>query len=496
MLGSYTDAGNYEDGNGNELRTSYEERGGSILLGYTPSADTRIEASYEQQETLDALFPGAGMDSPEATNEAFRIKFNTTAAIGPFSSLKGELYDSSVDHTMDNYNLRPNAGMKMRAPSTSDTTGGRLIGTINTDSGEWKLGIDAQYNERSARRYNDTMMYGVMNSVLWPDVEINQNGVFGELKHRLNDDTQLIAGLRYDYVTSEAGSADLDPAGMPWSPNQLYTTYYGTTASKDTNHNIGALLRIEHALNADTVLYAGLARTVRTPDATERFIASDSMTPSGRWVGNPDINPEAHHQAELGFQTVKGDWEFEGSVYINQVKDYILRDRFDAPGNYATIYRNIDARLIGGETSVSVAVTPHLLASFGLAYVHAQNTDEDRAIAQTPPLEGNASLEYTNNALTASANWQFAASQPRVDLTSATGIDGQGLDVRQTPGWGVLNLAAGYQFSDALQFEAGIDNALDKAYAQHLNRSSAFDPTQIQVNEPGRSVWVGATYSF
>ena len=47
-------------------------------------------------------------------------------------------------------------------------------------------------------------------------------------------------------------------------------------------------------------LYAGLSRTVRTADATERFIASNASTPNDRWVGNPLIDPEKHHQLELG----------------------------------------------------------------------------------------------------------------------------------------------------------------------------------------------------
>ena len=34
----------------------------------------------------------------------------------------------------------------------------------------------------------------------------------------------------------------------------------------------------------------------------------------------------------------------------------------------------------------------------------------------------------------------------------------------------------------------GIDNVLDKIYAEHLNKPNAFDPSLIQVNEPGRSL--------
>lgn len=497
IIASYADADNYEDGDGNEVRSAYTEKGTSITLGYTPSADTRAEIIYERQRTEDALFAGAGMDSPLAQNTALRAKFVTEANIGPFDSLRGEVYRSDVSHVMDNYTLRTNTMMQMRAPSLSDTQGGRIIATLNSALGVWTMGIDAQYNERSARRFNDTMAYGALNSVLWPDAEIRQNGVFAEVKHTLTEQTALIAGLRYDRVTSSADSGDLDPPGMLLSPNQLYQLYYEDAAEDRTDHNIGGLLRIEYTLaDGSGAVYGGLSRSLRTPDATERYLASNSMMPSGRWVGNPGLEPETHHQLELGGYKMFDALRLEGSVYYNDVADYVLRDRFVAPGNNATVYRNIDARLIGTEVEATWQIDPNWRTSLGLAYVHATNQTDNRAIAQTPPLEGRATLGYSQQKFNASAVLLFAASQPRVDTDSASGIPGQGLDLQQTSGWGVINLQADYAYSDTLKFKAGIDNLLDNNYHQHLNRASAFDPEQIQVNEPGRALWVGATLTF
>ncbi|MCU7921846.1 MAG: hypothetical protein KZQ88_04035 [Candidatus Thiodiazotropha sp. (ex Dulcina madagascariensis)] len=44
----------------------------------------------------------------------------------------------------------------------------------------------------------------------------------------------------------------------------------------------------------------------------------------------------------------------------------------------------------------------------------------------------------------------------------------------------------------------GIDNVFDKRYAYHINRANAdpFNPEAIQVNEPGRAVWVRAGMKF
>jgi len=213
-------------------------------------------------------------------------------------------------------------------------------------------------------------------------------------------------------------------------------------------------------------------------------------------VGNPNIEPEAHHQLEFGHLKRWQDVSLDVSLFINDVNNYVLRDRNTQNMNNATIYRNIDARLLGGEAKAVWSISEALAIEGGLAYVRAENTTDDRAIAQIPPLEGYAKLTWSENDWSAGAELQAAATQSRVDLNSSSGIDGQGLDVRETPGWGIVNLFGRYQLEGHWVLEAGVDNVFDKTYAQHLNRGSAFDPTQIQVNEPGIAAWVSVTASL
>jgi len=60
----------------------------------------------------------------------------------------------------------------------------------------------------------------------------------------------------------------------------------------------------------------------------------------------------------------------------------------------------------------------------------------------------------------------------------------------------VLNLFGRYRVNEHWLIDFGIDNVLDRGYAQHLNRGNAFDPRQIQVNEPGRAAWLRATWEI
>ena len=496
-LASIVDARNYDDGEGNEVRSAYTGKQGTFITGYTPDADTRLEFSYDAQRNEDILFPGAGMDSPQADNDTLRLKFESGNRSGVVSDIRVDLYDSSVTHVMDNYTLRtrPVMSPELRAPSTSDTHGGRLVVDIDSSVGRWTLGIDGQYNEREADRFNDTL--GVLQSVLWPGVSIDQTGAFAELSHPLTTQTRIVSGLRYDYVVSQASRADAQPAGMSLTPNELYALYYdGARAEKRTDHQIGGLLRLEHDLSSqDARVYLGLSRSVRAADATERYLSSNAMMPSMRWVGNPNIAPEVYHQAEAGLHYKRGLWVFDGSLFYSDVSDYILRDRFTAANNNATIYRNVDATLTGGEVTIARRFGAWQ-SELGAAYVQAQNDTDDRPIAQTPPLEGRASLEYLQESWLAGVRVRAAAQQTRVDTTSSTGIEGQGLDVGQTAGWAVLDLFASIDLNSVLTLQAGVDNLFDRNYAQHLNRANAFDPTQVQVNEPGRSAWLKLNGAF
>ena len=393
---------------------------------------------------------------------------------------------------MDNYTLRTPANpmLLMRAPSASDTTDGRLVGEIDSSYGRWKFGVDVQDNARDAIRVND--FNNTLNSLMWPDVDTDQRGVFAELTHELNRSNRVIGGLRYDHVTSDAGKASVTADAPPVTPNQLYAIYNnGAQAKERTENNVGGLLRWEHDLASGLgTLYTGLSRTVRNADASERYMASNSGNVDLRWIGNPAIDPEKHHQLEIGAQLQRDAWNLDASVYYNDVDDYILRDRAHLPaalGGNATIYRNVDASLYGMEATLGYRWSAQWRSSLGLAYVHADNDTDDRPIAQTPPFEAVASVDYAANNWEAGARIRAAAKQTRVDDDPLTG---SGLDVDQTPGWGVLDIYGRYRISKNASLDMGVDNVFDKEYAQHLNRSSAFDPIQVQVNEPGLSAWL------
>lgn len=500
---SAKEADPYKDGDGNDVRSGYQEQSAVLDMAYRTDNGSRWDLSLEAVRGEDILYAGAGMDAPLSDHDLIKLAYETASPVGPFSRIKAELYNSAVEHLMDNYTLRPNSMMWAKVPSESDTTGGRLQGDISMSNGVLTLGIDAQYNDRDAARYAASAGTEptVINSYLWPGVSIEQLGMVAEYAGSIATHARYTAGLRVDRVDASASKADLDPI-QAWSdsPNTLYNTYYGTTAYARNETNVGALLRYEQDIaSPDTSWFVGLSRTVRSADATERFMASDNMsTPSQIWVGNPGLEPEAHHQLDMGIKHTRRSVSITATLYYDTVSDYILRDTARGQdgillADQATIYRNVDAELYGVDIEGHYQWSRQWQSEFSVAYVHATNTTDERPIAQTPPLEGNLSLDYIRGNWLWGGQLRAVAQQTRVDDDPATG---SGLDVGPTPGFTVYNLYARYTLDTDSQVHFGVDNVTDKTYAEHLNKANAFDVTQVQVNEPGRSYWARLNIVF
>ena len=515
FMASSASSDDYQDGDGLDVRSGYREHGGTFTAGWTPDAATLMEASFESTSASDVLYAG-GMDAPVDDNHTVRLKARRDLSGGALSGISAELYRTHVDHVMDNYSLRTapmmmGSPMLMSVPSASITRGGRLNLEANLAGADWLFGLDRLSVERDATRYSNRTMAGALaaptlvDSVMWPGSEIDQLGLFGEGEWALSEASTLKAGLRYDRVDAGASRANEMPAmGMGrMSPNALYQSYYAS-ANGNTDHdenNWGGLLRYERDFALDSgegTWFVGVSRAMRTADVTERYMAANHMTGAMRWVGNPDLAPEAHHQIDLGLSLDGGAWSLGGVVYADWADDYILRDRAHGQSGIllsdnATIYRNVDARLYGFEVEGRVRINERWSLSGDLAYTRGENRDDDRDLAQIPPLELRAALEYAHGRWSGGVSFRAADDQDHVDDNMMTG---SGLDVGPTDGWGVIDLHGSYRIAEGASVDFGVDNLFNETYATHLNRANAFDVTVARINEPGRGLWAKLNFQW
>ena len=481
-------ADNYTDGSGNTVRTSYEQTGWGLTLGYVRNG-VDLAFDVESNEVDDALFPGAGMDSPYSDNMLYRLRGGVDLDAGALRRIEGNLFLSEVDHLMDNFTLRPPGMMAARVPSTSDTWGGKLEAQFEFASTRATIGIDIQTNDREATFYSGPFPAFAPNVLaedpalarffMWPDVSIRQTGLYAEAETDLSESTMIKYGLRYDRVRASAGKADEVPGGSAQSPNFFYTREYGTDFnSARTENNIGGLIRLEHGLTTDSKVFVGVSRAVRTADAVERATARVN------WVGNPDIDPEKHHQLDIGYQLDRGDLYFSAAVYYDRVEDYILRDQFTVPG--VTTYRNVDADLAGVELAAAWQRGGWQLSG-DMTYTRGRNRSDNRDLAQIPPLQGKVEASYGMDGWHTGARVNWAADQDDIDPARDPGT---------TSGWATLDLFGSYAITERVAVTAGVDNVTDETYARHLSRSDLINPALVQVNEPGRTMYVSVSASF
>lgn len=493
----YQDAENYKDGDGNETRSAFTTQTGNLIFGYTPDDKTLFELGLEANRIEDVLYSGAGMDSPSADNNTIRLKYEKKG------ETKAEFYYSDVEHVMDNFSQRPiTAPMKMLVDSESKTQGLRISHDfVTNDEKEWTVGFDYQKNDRDANRFAGPASVSTptnIQSIMWPDVELKQMGIFSELLMPFDADLVKV-GLRFDRISSQAGRLNQATMGGI-RPVDLYNSYYGKSAGDDEN-NIGGFIRYERELRqAEGFAFISLSRSIRTADATERFLAANNNNTAERWIGNPNLDPEQHHQLELGLSRQFDYWDVSTSVFYNYVSDYILRDRAHAQSGIlqndnATIYRNINAQLLGFEWETNVKWNQQWLSRFTMDFVHATNTIDDRPIAQTPPLSGTFSLDYKQAKSLLGGNLRMAIKQTQIDNDINTG---SGLDAGKTSGFGVLDFYGSVNLSNRTAVKFGINNVFDSSYAYHVNRANVdpFNSEPVQVNEPGRAFWVKFSAEF
>jgi iron complex outermembrane receptor protein len=240
--------------------------------------------------------------------------------------------------------------------------------------------------------------------------------------------------------------------------------------------------------------WARASSTVRTADATERYVGASHNLAMMRWVGNPNIQPETHNQVELGAK-----WRFDNgwtelNTYYDKVNDFILRDRARMQTNIAaidmaTIYHNVNASLYGFEWALQKEFADTWVFHTNLAYVKGTNDSTDRPLYQIPPVEGLIQFSNEKNDIAYWVDVRFALNQNDVDDNR---MIGSGLDAGKSDSWSIVDFKLRYDLNSNWQLSAGLNNVFDETYSYHVSRANAdpFNPEPIRVNEPGRQIWV------
>lgn len=444
----------YEDGKGNKVHSFYTRNSVTGIFGWTPDGDTVYEFTADTSYA-HAAYAGKGMDGPKFDRNDYSVRFVKKNISPVVAGLEFKAFHNYIDHVMDNYSLRPRPGMMAMAMEVDRATnGGRLTADlILGEATTAAVGLDYQRNAHRGRS-NMGMGYGKWTR----DLTFTNYGLFGEVKRQLNPQDRFLGGLRTDSLAARQETA-------------------GAEAHDRT---YGAFLRYEHDYKkAPATSYIGLGHAQRPADYWERKVKFF-------------LKPEKNTQLDTGLIYRSGKLNTSLSLFYADIHDFILFK------NKKAAVENIDAALYGGEVDFAYALSRRWTATASLAYVRGNNDTDHKPLAQIPPLEGTLGLKYSDARVAGGLLWRGVQSQTRYDLNNGSEI---GHDLGASSGFGILAANIAYKASKQLSFAAGIDNIFDKDYAEFISRSGVPIPalgidSSFRVNEPGRTVWVKASYNY
>jgi iron complex outermembrane receptor protein len=478
LNGSATNAGNYETGSGIKPLTEYSTTDYTVILGTLLSDGSKLEVNYSNNRQDKVGYPGLMMDIVYSYTDMYTLKYHRVTPLGIFNTMNVELFNTDIDHLMDNRTLR-SGGSAMATPTSSDTYGGRIIGTIGSDI---RAGVDYEHNTKNAEQ---TMM-GSLKTYLWPDVETEKLGLFFE-----KDMNDISYGLRFDQVELDPTRAGVDPGAgtMQNSANMVYAMAanggYAAATNRDFD-NVSGFLRFSNLMNGSS--YVNLSINERAPDATELFNAKQNSSAMMRHVGNPHLSSERHMTIEIGHEGMLLGNHITGSVFYNDVDDYVTTHRVADAAMGTRTYKNVDATLYGYEITAH-RVVAGIDTTLNLNYTRGEDDTQNRALPQIMPLAGDLTFEIKSAQSNYGLRINFADTQDR--------FDSKVLDVAGgTAGYTAYDIFAGFEPTPNLRFTVGMSNITDKRYATHLNTTNTLDATATRTDEPGRSLFGSINYEF
>ena len=472
-------ADSYQDGAGNTVPSDWEKWNADLALGWTPNEDTWVELKGGKSDG-EAVYAGRPMDGSKFARESLGLHVEKKNIGDVIKKVEAQVDYSYNDHVMDNFSLRkfnPADGMSM--PMASNVARRTLNARVamTQDWGKLQLisGIDSQKNEHTKR--SGSLMSPYQNKARVGDMDFESYGAFGELSYAFNDQHKLVTGARVDQAKIDNLATD--------------------TERKETLPS--GFVRIESELAEHVKTYAGLGYVERVPDYWELFSTKYHQSTGTTFA---DLENEKTAQFDAGYQYEQGAFKSWASVYAGLIQDYILVKYVETknPKNQKeelkAYTRNVDATIAGAEAGVAYQLTDQIQADISAMYAWGENTTDHTALPQIAPLEGRFNLRYVQEKYNLGLLWRVVAAQDRTSYREGNII---GYDLEDSKGFGTLSLNGTYNIQKDLDLSVGIDNVLNKNYAEHLNKlgSSGFGYAAAeQFNNIGRNYWARISMKF
>ncbi len=493
--GTHADANDYKDGSGKTVHSSYTRWNTSLDMGWTPDQDTLVKLSVGKSDGK-AAYADRSMDGAKFDRENAELSFEKRNVSPLVDKIEGQVFHSYVDHVMDNYSLRQASAPSMMNPKPFSimnpdrtTDGARVAVTLNAgEKTKLTLGADTKTDIHGGRMNNATSaaQANATNaaSPRMEDMRFEQKGIFAEVNRSLSDSSRLKGGLRVDDYKAKDSRTFLD----------MNKTIANNTKGASVRKTLkSGFVRYEKDVaDGKGTYYAGIGHTERYPDYWE---LRNLDTTTNNSVFQAD-KPEKTNQLDVGRTWKAGKWSGSTSAFYNKIDNYQLVKSVPM-GMMSNLYtRNINAETYGMEADAAYQISDNWKGTVAASLVHGDNKTDNKPLAQQPAAEMKLGAEYDNKKQFFGAQLRLVAKQDRIDVGSGNIV---GQDIGKTPGFGVFSINGGTRPRKGVLLSAGVDNLFNKTYAENISKGGAAVTGYTQttrVNEPGRTVWLKATFDL
>lgn len=487
VYGSYSKGGDYKDGEDNTVPAGFMRASVGAVAGFRLTDKQTLELSATRNFARDTDFPSLPMDLTSDDTWLLNARHSANLNRVMLKSWKTSAYATLVDHVMDNLSkvINPRT-MNAITPAKTKTYGGRTEGHWHFSGSKLYAGLDMKYDFAEGIREREFIAGPNAGKTfydnVWQEGNIMKTALFAEYQYRLKQ-VSLIASGRL-----ESNQSGIDDAAPEFVKNYDKTE----TSQFNPSFSLGATLKPMESFSAG--LWFGRAQ--RSGSMTERFI---NYLPVGQdaWelLGNPLIKAEVNNEADLNLIFTTEKTQISADLFVAVIRDYIsssidtsLTPKFPtSPGVRQFI--NIDKAFKAGfEISWIQSLGSFLQHRMSMAYTYGQNSVLDEPLPEISPLDLRyvLSASLLNDRLSPQLSLRYVLKQERISTDYGETV---------TPEFALIDFSLRVQISGGISATAGIQNLLDEAYYEHLNRTIGGTPPVV-IFAPGRSIFVSLSFSL
>lgn len=511
--GATTEADSYKDGHGRKvLDTLYKSTNQSLSLAAKGEGHLWVLKVGEQRIPYQG-FANQYMDMTHNHAMTANLRYEGDMAWG---KLEATLFWQNTFHEMGFFSDERTGTMPMNTHGRD--SGYSLKVELPVADGTLRLG-----HEYRRFRLDDWWPPVSGSMMMAPNTYRNINdgqrdriALFGEWEGRIAPAWSLLAGLRAERVSTDAGVVQGYGCGMMCAADNAAATAFNARERSRHDDNIDAILTARHEAGETATYELGFARKTRSPNLYERYSwgrGTMAMTMIGwfgdanGYVGNLDLKPEVANTVSATadwHDAGQQRWNVKVTPFYTYVQDYIDADAIGSFNPYMAMgetkallrFANHDAHLYGVNVSWQAAAwsgdgwgTGTLRGK--LDWTQGRRSDGGH-LYHLMPLNATLGLDQSVGAWKHFAEVVLVARKSRVDDRR---------DEATSAGYGLVNLGTRYQWRHGIEVLAGVRNLFDKAYdlplgGVNLAAFAAGTGPAPTLQGQGRSVDVGLSVKF